>query len=520
MYDAAEKMRARIIAILGTVAVFAPACRGGDCELSATCAVAGAASNSNDGGPTGDGGDGGAAGYPLVDPPAGCVADADPKTAPACVDNLYALFVDPTSGNDVNPGTRESPLHSLKSATEIDRLHGRPRIYLCAGTTSIDEPVDLPPNVSLIGGFKCGTWEYVGAPFPIIAPSAPSLAALHVFPATTLAITISDIEIRGAKGNNEFPSSVGLFISHTKTALRRVTITAGETARPLDWSGLPTNGVAGSLDGNTATASIAAAKTCKCPVFGSSIGGAGGDLSAPGGQGVSEPANTPSAGGVISATCTGGNGVNGAAAGVGGGIPSGAPGHIDPDRGWLGADGANGTAGTPGVGGGGGAGSSTTRGGGGACGGCGGNGGRGGRAGGSSIAIVAYDSELAVFESSFTAKAGSNGASGEHGESGFAGGSAGKASGGICNGGNGGPGAGGGGGTGGTSGISAAIVRFKGAYSPDGQTKLAKDVNGIGGIAGGGGDGGKSSGGDAPNATDGQAGAILLDAKDMWELTE
>ncbi|AKU94738.1 hypothetical protein AKJ09_01402 [Labilithrix luteola] len=51
-----------------------------------------------------------------VPAPAGCDPTVEPKNSPKCVVNDYGVFVDGTTGNDSNAGTKESPVKTIGAA--------------------------------------------------------------------------------------------------------------------------------------------------------------------------------------------------------------------------------------------------------------------------------------------------------------------------------------------------------------------------------------------------------------------
>ncbi len=173
-----------------------------------------------------------------------------------------------------------------------------------------------------------------------------------------------------------------------------------------------------------------------------------------------------------------------------------------------------GADGKPGQGGGGGGNGSSRadRAAAGACGGCGGGGGQGGPGGGASIALLSFQSSIALADCTLTAGAAGNGGAGSTGEGGQAGGSPGNGSGagaGVgCPGGAGGAGAGGNGGQGGPGGLSLGIGYVGTPPTIDGAVVTqASTHSGITiGAAGAGGAGGLR-GASATNST-GPAGAL------------
>lgn len=441
-----------------------------DCSVTSTCAV------------TADAGDPEAATvYPEVPPPAGCEPAADPEDAPACVDDAYALFVDSTAGDDVGAGSKTAPLRTLRAATDIDTLAGRPRIYACG---AFEDAVRLPPGVSLVGGFDCGTWSYSGA-LVRVAPADPGIA-LRV-DASSKDVVVSDVELVARDAVGDGASSIAAFVAGAKVTFRRVVARAGEGAAASPPPPL-TNRRDGSLEGNGSTsADPGDAKRCACAKRGASTGGKGGALNTSGAPGSVEPPVQGAGGGGGDSSCTvGGRGADGRRGGSGG-KRSPALGALS-ETGWAPGRGGDGGFGDPGAGGGGGGGNTGFGGGGGGCGGCGGHGGVGGPGGGASIALALYDADVKLVGGRFVASTAGAGAWGGQAEAGQTGGLGGDA---VCSGGPGGHGAGGGAGAGGAGGVSAAVVRTGGVFLQDETAELESGTGGARGRAGiaGGGDG-------------------------------
>ncbi|MBX3258881.1 MAG: hypothetical protein KF782_04130 [Labilithrix sp.] len=366
-----------------------------DCSVTSTCAV------------TADAGDPEAATvYPEVPPPAGCEPAADPEDAPACVDDAYALFVDSTAGDDVGAGSKTAPLRTLRAATDIDTLAGRPRIYACG---AFEDAVRLPPGVSLVGGFDCGTWSYSGA-LVRVAPADPGIA-LRV-DASSKDVVVSDVELVARDAVSDGASSIAAFVAGAKVTFRRVVARAGEGAAASPPPPL-TNRRDGSLEGNGSTsADPGDAKRCACAKRGASTGGKGGALNTSGAPGSVEPPVQGAGGGGGDSSCTvGGRGADGRRGGAGG-KRSPALGALS-ETGWAPGRGGDGGFGDPGAGGGGGGGNTGFGGGGGGCGGCGGHGGVGGPGGGASIALALYDADVKLVGGRFVASTAGAGVGGQ-----------------------------------------------------------------------------------------------------------
>ena len=483
-----------IAAGIALVGALAPACGTSECATTATC-----------GGQAGNGaGDADArVSFPEVPPPPGCDPTADAKSAPECLVDAYALFVDAVDGSNGGDGTRAAPLRTLATATDIDKLRGRPRIYVC-GLGPYPESVNLPPNVSVFGGFECKTWKYTGTKAQVTAPSG--VHALRVIDSVK-GVAISDVELSSTNASEPGGSSVAMLAIGSSITLRRVTITAGEGRDAPPPPPPASNRPAPTPNGlGTATGAGGGANECACAAFGKSRGGKGGDASQAGEAGSSEPSAVVTAlrdasGGAGGSSCENGKDGSDGAPGSGGGGAT-ILGTLTRD-GWTPARGTDGTPGSPGAGGGGGGGNGTTGGGGGGCGGCGGAGGIGGGGGGASIALAALSSDLKLVECSLTTNVAGSGGLGGEGEGGAEGGRFGD---GACVGGYGGNGGGGGGGGGGAGGVSAPVLRVGGTFEKDDATVLVPGKAGFRGLFGLGGSGGSNPIGVAPPGANGTEG--------------
>jgi hypothetical protein len=490
------------------------ACKGDDCELTATCSgPSDTTLDPNDGGASAA--DAGRV-YPPVPPPPGCAPLADPIDTPACIDERYALFVDGDSGDDLNPGTMTKPLRSIAAATDVDTLAGRARIYV----TSAEQrgSIVLPPNVSLVGGVDRATWRStIGSVTKLTSEAAGALLRIA---GSSEGVQLVDVDVTPAAGSQPGESSIGLEIISSTVTLRRVAIhaqsgTRGVVAPTKDNRRQSTGEGQPGVPGRGADG-----PTCTCGVQGSTTGGRGGDPNQRGADGASDPPGSGSGtktslGGAAGPTC--GNGAPGYDGAPGaGGAGSAVVGHMTPN-GWQPANGADGAYGGNGGGGGGGGGGPTTGGASGGCGGCGGAGGAGGGAGGSSIGVAAFESDLTLSDTTIETQAagsGERGGGGQAGQPGAPGNSTG-----ACTGGAGGIGAGGSGGGGGAGGVSVPIVRFRGNVTKLGTVTLT--AHGAHGQAGGGGARGEpasSSSGQPGNL--GFGGTALTAPIDDLELTQ
>ena len=460
-----------------------------------------------DAGPTDGGGDvavieGGGDATP--DAP-GCDLGKEPKDAPLCVSDAVGVFVS-AMGDDMNPGTKASPVKTLGKALTI--VGSKPRVYVCEGTYA--ESVDLTKPVSIYGGFKCADWSYSGAK-PTVASSKP----LHV--ANVSGATLADLAFTANDAQANGESSIAAFVDSSTLTFLRCALSAGVAKDG-------TNGATGSnytavaqsdvsIKGNNASGITGGAPhVCSlCTDSKNSVGGAGGSG---GGAPVDGQDGQPNLMGMAPNDGKGGtkdtgsgcaNGHKGATGDAGAPAPAPATSGTLDASGWKPASGTAGTNGGPaqGAGGGGGGIDGTNMsggGGGGGCGGCGGAAGTGGSGGGASLALVSLSSTLTLTACSLTTKASGKGGTGAAGQSGQLGGFGGLQAAPGCPGGQGGQGGLGGGGAGGAGGLSVAIL-YKG-------TKPASDAMTLGsvmlGAKGTGGTGGASN-----NGPDGVAQAEL-----------
>lgn len=432
------------------------------------------ACNPNDeGGSEGSVGEGGA---DVVQPPAGCDPAADPKDAPKCVVSEFGVFVDATGGSDGNPGTKDSPVKSITAA--LGKLGNLNRVYVCEGTYA--EHVKLTSATSVYGGFACGAWSYSGTKAKV-APADKGLA-LELRGASA-AVVLSDLELTAKDASEPGESSIAAFVvSSTKATLRRTTITAGKGSDGTDATAAADFAPASAPDGTGGGAGGAATPNPACVT---SMGGAGGkDGATNGGAGVVAinpvyPTGNNGAGGTAGPTCAipAADGAYGVAGTPGAGAAT--AGTLDA-TGWKGSDGAAGGAGGNAQGGGGGAQRVATGvGGSGGPGGCGGAGGAKGTAGGSSIALVVFQSSVALEQSTLVAKDaghGGNAAKGQKGQLGSPNPGSPSSGATACAGGYGGVGGSGGGGGGGAGGLSVGVLYKGTAPTVDGASTSAADT--------------------------------------------
>jgi hypothetical protein len=432
--------------------------------------------------------DGGSS-LPPVGAPPGCNAFSPPESSLPCVVDAFGIFVDPTGGDDAQPGTKAAPAKTIAGA--LGKLAGRARLYLCDGV--LDEHVKLTAAVDLYGGFACKTWSYTGTKTRV-APRDAGFA-LEIRGVAT-AFVIADMDFSAVAGTAASPSSVAAFVKASPSImLRRVALNA---KNGLDRTTGTTGAMGTRLSGGPAL-------LCKCSNGGTSMGGLGGPKGAigapsnPGGPGgpaqaVPTPAGHDGAGvssGSVGDTGSDPNGM--AAAGKGADHPydvmaesvvaaSGGDGGDGPV-----AQGGGGSASTVGLS----VSVPSLPGRGGGCGGCGGHKGLGGAGGGASIALLAFDAPVQLDTCVLTSGSGGRGQDGGGGGAGEGGGagapgdpsqSSSKA------GGPGGTGGAGGGGGGGAGGVSAGVV-YQGAkvlvQATTTITTGALGAKGVGGVPGG-----------------------------------
>jgi hypothetical protein len=418
-------------------------------------------------------------GADVAQPPAGCDPAADPKDAPKCVVSDFGVFVDATTGSDGNAGTQDSPVKSISAA--LGKLGGKPRVYICEGTYA--EHVKITSAVSVYGGFACGSWSYSGTKAKI-APTDKGLA-LEIR-GVSAAVALSDLEVTAKDASEPGESSVAAFVvSATKVTFRRTSLTAGKGVAGTDDTDPGAFAPLNAPDGTAGSAAVNPGGQTPNPLCTTSIGGAGGKDGTPNGAaGVVAvvpvyPVGYTGAGGPGGVSCFAGDGSYGVAGTPGAGAST--LGTLDAS-GWKGADGAPGGTGGNGQGGGGG-GQKVVGGGGvggsGGPGGCGGAGGAKGAGGGSSIALLVFQSSVALEQSTLVANdagRGGNAAKGQKGQLNQTNTAAPSSAGAACAGGIGGIGGSGGGGGGGAGGLSVGLLYNGTAPTIDGASKTAADT--------------------------------------------
>ena len=436
------------------------------------------------------------------------------------VDEQCGIWVSASLGDDANPGTQAAPMASLTAAAAVAYEKQR-SVYACGELWT--EPLILPKNVGLYGGFDCQhDWTYVGQPQRSRVETGPDQIPLKTS-GRAGTLLISDFEIYAADATIPGGSSIAVMVTDDNdVTFQRCTILAGDAADGLDGEAIEEAAAAGAA-GNpgvdactTAGGPGGAAVETDCGQGVTSRGGKGGDggtaLATGGEPGTPTPAvekdpNDPQDGdggiGQVGAEgCTPGEpGANGAD-GDGADFVKGL-GTLSAE-GFTGLNGLDGKDGMPGQGGGGGGGARGAAmvcgaaspggagGGSGGSGGCGGKGGRAGQFGGSSFALVLISTgSLLVSDSEIWIGAGGRGGDGAPGQPGGAGGQGGP--GGAaqatlqpgCQGGAGGNGGKGGGGGGGNGGHSVHVAFSYGSSYPfsifPGTTFHGNTVDALGG---------------------------------------
>lgn len=457
-----------------------------------------------------------------------CDPSQTPSTSACVVVEAYGVFVAPAAagGSDVTGnGTRAAPYSTLGHGIDAGQTAGK-RVYVCAGT--FGEPLVVGSSrdgAAIYGGLDCATWSYSAANRVIVAPAQTGFA-LEIDGLVTGA-TLNDLEFDALAASEPGQSSIAAFVQGSQqVAFVRVTLVAsqganGSAGASAGTSGDPSNLIAdaGVLNGKSASSSApGAANACQCLTDSttSSTGGQGGSSSQNPNAGLPSYGDDAGAGaaGVNGVSCRGlGTGANGLGGPPGSAdAPSAARGTVSA-TGWLPASGTAGSNGKSGQGGGGGSdGTSGGFGGGGACGGCGGAGGRPGGGGGASMALLVYQSTVALSGCTLTAASAGTGGAGGSGEPGQGGGIAGNAMSAGCQGGGGGAGASGNGAQGGPGGLSLGIgysgtpPTFDGSAIAPAATLAGIIVSASKAAGGAQGLGGASTG--LPSGADGAQGAV------------
>ena len=122
------------------------------------------------------------------------------------------VWVSSSLGNDTNPGTRASPVASLKHAIELARYDTK-HVYACGD--SWEEVVELPAGMSLSGGFECHEHDWAFQSWPAAATLS---AGANQIPLTVVGVAdeqtvISDFIISSFSATIPGGSSIALFIA-------------------------------------------------------------------------------------------------------------------------------------------------------------------------------------------------------------------------------------------------------------------------------------------------------------------
>jgi hypothetical protein len=399
-------------------------------------------------------------------------------------DKTRAIFVSPL-GNDLNAGTRTSPVRTIVRALGLAAVAGGGTdVYVSNG--SYEETIGLQSGVSIYGGFQSATWLRDPQAFPVFLTGGQSMT-------TVIGLNASDVIIDGMRIRTPHEATATGLSVHTVSLNRtqNITITNSEITAgdPLGGSGgqFGYNGVqgrpgdlgAGAVCTTTPTGGAGGAPGQPGPPSAGSqlgvAGGAGGDGGSQNVNGENGDTGNPSGGltggiggtGGTSVSVAGAPGVAGTNGIAGQNGAGGAQIGTLSSAGYVPADGSDGTSGTSGSGGGGGGGGAGTAsgagggGGGGGASGGGGNLGGGGKGGPGSFAILVMSSTGITIDHNTiitgrggeggSGGAGGNGAPGGLGAMGGSGCGGGGTGGRGGNGGNGGSGGHGGGGGGGPS---------------------------------------------------------------------
>ncbi len=452
-----------------------------------------------------------------------CSADdlPDPANTDSNCDGIdgnasTAIFV-ATSGNDVNPGTRDQPLRTLAAALAMaQRTPSKTQVLMGFGDYTEPKTLTLVDGVGIFGGYDpTDKWSRGTKPSTIAGANVAMLAR-----GFKLATSLGRITVNAADGQQPSDSSTALIAVDvtTMTIDDNTVLQAGKGANGSSGAdGAPGNpGQAGQVGGDGAVDNQNApglggppGQNTACPDANGGVGGKGGsDPAFTGGQGGTSAAGITGGPGGTNASCSGVDGTAGNTAandGTAGSDGQGGAeiGAFDPQTFlYTPADGADGTDGQDGAGGGGGGGSSGQHGtlcidgagnggGGGGAGGCGGGKGGAGKGGGASIAIVSIRSPLSLTSAQLITLGGGAGGSGGTGGTGGSGQSGGPAnsfgSSEIGTGAKGGDGrAGGRGGAAGGGGGGPSIGIFVNGASPTiGQVAYSLGPAGLGGASSG-----------------------------------
>lgn len=422
-------------------------------------------------------------------------------------------FVSESSGDDVNPGSKLSPVQTFAKAIEVASASGgTKRIYACA--EEFPEAIEVPAGIEIYGGLDCeSSWKYTGETAKTTLKPEPDKVPLTLKGGEGKTV-IADVVALASDATLPGGSSIAAIADGATVDFMRCELSAGngmagdkgatpaDPVGPIDPSDPAIAGTAGTAAGLTMGMAEnpggAGTKNTTCEETVGGNGGAGteasgmsGTAGSPAGDigkgGVGQPASGTWSCGAVGNGQAGDNGVDGTPGNGGAGM-----GTISA-TGYVGAAGDPGSPGTPGQGGGGGggakgkAGYNGASGGGGGAGGCGGKGGLGGMGGGSSIALISLDATLFFTNVTLNAGSGGKGGEGADGQSGGVGGAGGFGGLGAagtskaCSGGEGGSGGLGGKGGGGRGGHSLGIA-FTGTAPTTAGATITPGTVGEGGL--------------------------------------
>jgi hypothetical protein len=428
-----------------------------------------------------------------------------------------ALFVSP-DGNDSNPGTKQQPLKTIRTALMAAPQKKKTQILVAGGRYAESDTLNMPDKVGMYGGYDPKSWARTGVETRIEVAKPLAMDARGL----TSAVTLARLTLVAADNPAPGGESIGLRVVGVPSFLLSdgVTVIAGRggaggpgVAGAAGGGGNPGKvGGGGNVDNQSSPGNGGApGDNPTCPeAAGGSGGGGGRDPNFAGVKGSDSQLAIQGGPGGSTSSCTPVGGQDGKSASSDGepgmsGVGGSGAGKLDSmTYAILPQSGTDGIDGKTGAGGGGGGGSSGQTsiscidgagngGGGGGAGGCGGRAGKAGAGGGASIAVLAITSPITCDGATLvTGGGGAGGASGAGGTGGSGsiggdGGSVGINE--IGRGGKGGDGRrGGDGGAGGGGGGGASV----GVWSEGGSTPKLLHVSyrlgegGLGGVCAGG----------------------------------
>ena len=302
---------------------------------------AGASSPTGAGGEGGGGGTGGEGGG--IQP--GCMPAEGESVTANC-----GVFVASGSNGD---GSQGNPYGSVVAA--VAGIGSANAIYVCGGDTFTGS-VDLPPGVSLFGGFDCATWSYAGANALPTVLGDPDVPAMRIVGAGTS--TIMSVRIEAPNAVADGASSIGLVVSEATVDVIDAEIVAGDgmagAPPPAQEAQLPqaAGGANGAMAGNPLSNAAGGTNNCGGTLRSGGVGGTGGPApSGGGGNGLPGDSGSGGAAGIgqtgKSLNCAVGAGLGGGETGAPG--MSGGPGLGASTLGLLIETGITSAAGAPGT---------------------------------------------------------------------------------------------------------------------------------------------------------------------------